>query len=88
MSVREATSFLHGKSTSELNELLFQRGVDFNNLPLWQRRGTGIYWERIQKEGFNPVAGVTVIADRRRIRIDESLPKGDEYDRFLIQRIE
>jgi tRNA(His) guanylyltransferase len=24
------------------NELLFLRGINFNEVPLWQRRGTGI----------------------------------------------
>lgn len=82
-----ATQLLHGKTTSELNEILFQRGVNFNDLPLWQRRGTGFCWEHFQKEGFNPVEGTVVLADRRRIRIDESLPKGEDYDRFLMELI-
>src|SRR5262249_24958282 len=38
-SVREATAKLKGASAAERNELLFQHGVNFNELPLWQKRG-------------------------------------------------
>lgn len=85
-SVADATEFLHGKSVSFKNELLHQHGVGFQELPLWQRRGTGIYWERYEKLGFNPVRNQTVRASRRRIRINSELPMKLEYDR-LIQQI-
>jgi tRNA(His) 5'-end guanylyltransferase len=87
-SVAEATAELHGKSFAELNELLFQRGTNFNDLPVWQRRGTGVYWERFEKEGANPMTGELVKAARRRVKIDESIPLGAEYDDFLSRIID
>ncbi|WP_212648223.1 hypothetical protein [Deinococcus hopiensis] len=51
-------------------------------MPTWQRRGTGLYWETYEKEGFHPVTGQAVKAQRR-IRIDRDLPMKDEYGAFL-----
>jgi tRNA(His) 5'-end guanylyltransferase len=85
-SVAEATAMLHGRSVGFKNELLFGHGVNFNDLPLWQRRGTGIYWERYEKEGFDPIRRQAVRASRRRIKGDRELPMKQDYER-LIQRI-
>lgn len=74
---------LEGKSAAEKNELLFQAGINFNDLPLWQRRGTGLYREVYQREGFNPQTQEKVSATRRRICVDEGLPKGEEYAALL-----
>lgn len=43
-SATQATSTLHGKSVAFKNELLYQHGINFNEIPQWQRRGTGVYW--------------------------------------------
>ena len=48
-SFAEATKALEGKTVADKNELLFRRGINFNDLPPWQRRGTGIYWETIRE---------------------------------------
>jgi tRNA(His) guanylyltransferase len=82
-SVAEATAELHGKSFSELNEILFQLGRNFDDLPVWQRRGTGIYHERFDKQGANPLTGQLVKTERRRVKTDESIPLGVEYDDFI-----
>ena len=47
---------------SEKNEILFNYGINFNNLPNWHKRGTGLYWAYCEKEGFNPVTNKTVKA--------------------------
>lgn len=86
-SAREATEVLNGATTADKNELLFQRGVNFNDLPLWQRRGTGLYFGTYLKEGYNPVSGETVQVERRKIIVDRELEKGDEYRDWLRQRI-
>jgi tRNA(His) guanylyltransferase len=86
MDAAGATATLHGKSVAFKNELLFQHGVNFNEVPSWQRRGTGLWWERFEKEGFDPIRGKAVRATRRRIKIDRELPMKGEYDR-MIRRI-
>jgi tRNA(His) guanylyltransferase len=41
----EATTRLQGVSVAERNELLFRAGVNFNDVPAWQKRGIGVLWE-------------------------------------------
>lgn len=78
-----ATKALEARTTAEKNELLFQNGTNFNDLPNWQKRGMGLYWEDYQKEGTNPVTGQKVLATRRRIRRDLDLPMKDAYSDFI-----
>jgi tRNA(His) guanylyltransferase len=40
-----------GLSIADKNELLFQHGINYNDLPNWQKRGTGLYWEDYEKIG-------------------------------------
>jgi len=79
----EATDALKGKSGSEKNELLFSRGVNFNQFPTWQKRGSGLYWETYEKQAVNPTTGEQVTANRRRIKVDFDLPQRDEYALFI-----
>ena len=73
-SARQATSILAGATISEKNELLFARGQNFNDFPVWQKRGVLLHWETYQKEGFNPVKQEAVWTERRRIAIDSEIP--------------
>ena len=82
-SVNEATGSLKKKSVAEKNELLFQNGVNFNDIPLWQKRGTGLYWEDYEKEAVNKLTGENVLATRRRIKINYELPMRDEFSDFI-----
>ncbi|HCF30485.1 MAG TPA: tRNA 5'-guanylyltransferase [Cyanobacteria bacterium UBA11049] len=82
-SVRQATAMLQGQSTAFKNELLFQHGINFNDLPTWQRRGVGLYWEEYQKEGYNPIQKQAVFTTRHRIKVDEELPMKDAYGEFI-----
>jgi tRNA(His) guanylyltransferase len=82
-SVAQATAGLEGKSVADKNELLFQAGINFNDLPLWQRRGTGLYWERYEREGYNPKLDQKVVTTRRRIKVDRELPMGEDYASFI-----
>jgi tRNA(His) guanylyltransferase len=82
-TVEDATAELRGRSIAYKNELLFANGINFNDVPAWQKRGTGLYWESFAKEGFNPKTGHTVTAARRRLKIDRELPLANEYDQFV-----
>ena len=81
--VASATDALVGMSVAEKNELLFQHGTNFNDLPNWQKRGIGLYWETYEKQGVNPISGSAVTAQRRRIKCDLELPLGDDYASFI-----
>ena len=80
---RAATAAIEGLSVSDKNELLFARGVNFDTLPAWHKRGSGVYWEAYDKIGVDPRTGRETIATRRRLRVDEALPRGEAYAEFL-----
>lgn len=81
---REATHALAGMSVAEKNELLFQRaGINFNDLPPWQKQGTGIYWETYEVEGLNPVTTQVAMATRRRLKRDFMLPLKEQYGELI-----
>ena len=82
-----ATSQMSGISVADKNELLFQNGINFNDLPTWQKRGMGFYWTQIDKEGFNPKTQEKTLVKRRDIKVDFDLPMRDEYDNFISQLI-
>ena len=81
--VGDSTAALKGMSVADKNELLFRHGINFNDLPMWQRRGVGLYWEEYDRAAANPVTGEMVSARRRRIRRDLELPMKDDYSAFL-----
>jgi len=87
-NVQQATDGLHRLSIAEKNELLWQRGVNFNDLPLWQRRGVGLYWEGYQKATRNPLTGEDVAASRSRLKTELELPMKDEYGLFIKKLVE
>lgn len=87
-SKSKATNKLKGMSVAEKNEHLFQYGINFNDLPNWQKRGIGVYWKNIQKEGFNPKTNKTVLTDRRCLVADYDLPMRDDYNDFIIDLID
>ncbi|GHU05070.1 guanylyltransferase [Alphaproteobacteria bacterium] len=84
LSQQEATSTLEGMSVADKNELLFGYGVNFNDLPAWQKRGVGLYWRYEPKGGVNPVTGAKTTTQRRRIYVDMELPMKEMYRDFIL----
>ena len=87
-SAQQATAALRGLSVGQKNELLFQYGLNFNDLPDWQRRGIGLYWERYEKPAVNPVCGESTVVQRRRLCVDLDLPMREAYSRFITEIIQ
>jgi len=87
-SVAQATAAVSGKSISYKNELLFERGINYNDLPTWQKRGIGIYYRNFEKQGFNPKTGENTTAIRRELFTDMEIPVGDEYSKFVLTFLE
>lgn len=83
LNEQQATKRLLGLSVSQKNEFLFQYGINFNDVPSWQKRGVGMYWEEYDKPSVNPMTGEEVMARRRRIRKDFELPMKGEYGEFV-----
>ena len=79
---------MSGISNSEKNELLFERGVNYNDLPLWQKRGVCMYYRDEQREGFNPIAKATTSYIRRALHLEMELPIGQDYTELLYAILE
>ena len=82
-SAGAATNHLSGLSVSDKNELLYQNGINFNELPAWQKRGMGVLWENYQKEGKNPITGEISQSEKRQLVRNLELTYGDEYSQFI-----
>lgn len=83
MEYDEATRHLEGRSTSWKNEKLFEHGINFNEVPAWQKRGIGVYWKNKEILGTNPLTGATTPATRRFLYEDLELPMKEGYADFL-----
>jgi tRNA(His) guanylyltransferase len=83
----EATKALEGANAAAKNELLYQHGVNFNEVPTWQRRGVGLWWETYERPGYDPVREMAVTAKRRRVREERELPMKEPYREFLADLI-
>jgi len=82
-TIKEATSKIERMGIASKNELLFQYGINFNHLPAWQKRGIGIYWNDVKKEGFNPKTMEQVFIDKRILYTNFELPMREEYNKFI-----
>jgi tRNA(His) 5'-end guanylyltransferase len=88
LGARQAADCLEGMSAAQKRELLMQvKELSFDDLPGWQRRGIGLYWDEVQIAGTNPRTGQRAIAIRRRIKRDFDLAEGDAYAQFVVQRV-
>ena len=82
-SVKDATARLRGMTVSAKNEFLFDRGINFNDLPSWQKRGIGVRWTTVHKDAVNRKTGEPVTVSRRALHVEFELPKGDAYGQFV-----
>ncbi len=87
-SQNAATAELEQKSIQYKRDLLLQRGIDYDELPIWQKRGMGIYFADVEKKGFNPLRNETVFTTRRQLIVDYELPTGAEYREFVLRFLE
>lgn len=83
----QATQQLQSLTTAAKNDLLFARGVNFAEVPAWQRRGVGVVWEPYDKPGWDPRAETEVVARRRRLRVVDDLPMKEAYRSWLAETV-
>jgi tRNA(His) guanylyltransferase len=84
-TAKDADAQLLHQTIAEKNEFLFQRQINFNDLPSWQKRGIGVIWEVFQKNAVNKKTGEAATAERRRLKRIFDLPMKDEYSQFIAQ---
>lgn len=83
MSADKAQERMSGISNGEKNEILFERGINYNDLPLWQKRGVGMYYRDEQRQGYNPKTKETTLCMRRALHVDMELPMGQDYAQLI-----
>ena len=80
---KSATQRLQGVSVADRNELLFRHGINFNDVPAWQKRGIGTLWEEVTCPTVDPRSGAVGTSVRRRVVVRDDLPMKDAYDAFV-----
>jgi tRNA(His) 5'-end guanylyltransferase len=88
LDANQASERLLGMSVANKNELLFKNGVNYNDLPPWQKRGIGFYWQSTPKEGMNPQTGAKTITERQAIKVDYDIPWAYTFETFLLDLID
>ena len=62
------------KNNSELQEMCFQKGFNWNNCPTSQKRGRCIVKTKVMKSGANPKTGEVFMAEHSEWIIDNEIP--------------
>jgi len=84
LTATAATAELDSKNAAAKQEMLFQRGINFNGLPAWQRRGFALRFHAEPRTGEDPRTGESVDVVRRVLRLDDELPMGPDYTEYLL----
>ena len=87
-SKRAATSELNDKGNFFKNELLHTHGINFNDLPVWQRRGVGVSVKEVEREGYNPITKENVVTKRNVLKADYDIPMKEEYRKYILSFLE
>ncbi|RLI36814.1 tRNA 5'-guanylyltransferase [Candidatus Bathyarchaeota archaeon] len=76
LTPQEAAQRLKDVKLSRLMELIKRYGIDLNlsDIPRWHERGILIHWETYKKMGYDPVRGIYMTAERRRLKVEWFLP--------------
>ena len=74
MNATEAAAFLKGRTSPQLHELMFSRGMNLAKAPAWQRRGVLVRRQGALKKGHNPVTGDDVFVERHVVQVLMDLP--------------
>ena len=88
VSAREAGALLNARPMAWKYAFLKDHGIDFDQVPLWQRRGIGIYYEEYLKDSVNGITGEPVRVMRRRFVENRELPTKEEYKNLITSIIE
>lgn len=83
MSVRKAARTLENLKYREKIDKLAEYGINFDKLEGWKKYGISMYYEVVDKEGFNPITNKTVMTKRNTIVVNEKLPELMLYLMFM-----
>jgi tRNA(His) guanylyltransferase len=84
-SSKIATEKLQNLKSAAIHELLFERGINLNDLPKYQKRGIAIYKEKKEIVGLNPKTNKEESSYRNYIFVDKNL---DIFDQEFFKKID
>lgn len=87
LSARQTDRRLGGITRADKRDLIAAHDSPFEDRPLWQRRGVGLWYESFEKTGYDPKRQREVVALRRRLRHDPNLPSGTDYRDLVAARL-
>ncbi len=73
-SSSEANERINGLNLSDIHELLFDNGINLNDVDTWKKRGIGVYRKNKEVVGFNKKESKEQISYRTFIHVDYDLP--------------
>jgi tRNA(His) 5'-end guanylyltransferase len=84
-SEKESSQLFAWKNNEYKNEFLFKNGINFNDVPAWQKRGVGFTYKKTLRKGVNPKTGQEMPPSEKNVltEIDELPKKSLEYTEFL-----
>lgn len=82
-SVKTVVNLLNKKSQNDKQEILFESGINYNDVTNWHKRGIGFYWVKESKLGINPLTKEEILVDRNKLYKDLNLTYGENYSLFL-----
>ena len=74
----EANEIINGMKLNEVHELLFQNGINLNDIETYKKRGIGIYRKNKKVVGFNKKENKNQTSYRSYVYTDWQLPKFSE----------
>lgn len=79
LTARQAQRRMAGLAREAKKAAVATYGPAFDERPAWQRRGVGIWFETVEKHGYDPKAQRQTTVLRRRLHHEFRLPVGAEY---------
>ena len=72
-SPKVATQKLKNLKSSDIHQLLFEKGINLNNVPIHQKRGIAIYKQKEKILGLNPIKNREETSYRNNLIIDKNI---------------
>ena len=73
-SSSQANEKINGLNLSDIHDLLFENGINLNDIDIWKKRGIGVYRKNKEVIGFNKKESKEQISYRSFIYVDYTLP--------------
>lgn len=73
-SSSQANEKISGLGLSDIHEMLFQNGINLNDVETWKKRGIGVYRKNKEVTGFNKKESKKQTSYRSFIHVDCNLP--------------